>query len=574
MDRHDSKSVTHEETEEDDYTGHIENTLSPSQPQGPSAEYVTEYGDHYTPYDNGLLEGVGDYTQLTASPLDDNVLYSNNVDQSQVTYNNCEGQSLFQADNSFDSQPVGNQEFYLTLSDKLCNLPKDLYTDKLVELCNKNDDDICMFRSVLYKRAQKRINCPDGTLMHRRTTKSIDSYRRYALDCYTLQEFIDNGDPKVLVNVIAKRRMSMKPDTNENSTTLPELSKPLQTELAELKSQILSLKSDVRNLLKADTDHTTLIGELQVEVYNLKAENIKLQTQLRALNETNENINTKEADGIRANPNIQVTVNSENSNTIQIDDENKPCNSNDTGTSQTIADKTNDSNMCTNKEKPKTYAEIVEQQSMNTVMTNNEVRRTNTVKQTSNKRIHVITTGGSREHTSNASHKPKDPAANKRIVIDLTNTELNKQTIETEQNAGPIFESVQPCRTSRYYVGGISLNSNRDGMFEFFKVRNIKPVSIKLIDTKRNSLAAKITIDRHDCPTIEDKQFWPRGMYCRRWYSEMEWESKFYVAPRRTSTSDINDNTTPNPPQQCAVSSWGHTLVGAFDENPPSSHID
>lgn len=100
----------------------------------------------------------------------------------------------------------------------------------------------------------------------------------------------------------------------------------------------------------------------------------------------------------------------------------------------------------------------------------------------------------------------------------------------------PVFQSVRSRRTRRYYVGGIATYSNRAGIIEFLKSKHVEPASIKLIDTKRGSLAAKLTIYQSDCDIIENRHFWPRRVYCRRWYSEASWKSKL------NENQDTNDD--------------------------------
>lgn len=90
----------------------------------------------------------------------------------------------------------------------------------------------------------------------------------------------------------------------------------------------------------------------------------------------------------------------------------------------------------------------------------------------------------------------------------------------------PRFESVIRRRTIRYYVGGISLDSNRAGLIKFLDEHGVKAVGVRIIETRRNSLAAKITVytaDRH----IIESDIWPRKMYCRRWYGKEQWNAKF-----------------------------------------------
>lgn len=105
----------------------------------------------------------------------------------------------------------------------------------------------------------------------------------------------------------------------------------------------------------------------------------------------------------------------------------------------------------------------------------------------------------------------------------------NTNTPSTD-NEDAVFECVGSTRTRRYYVGGIALSSNRAGLVKFLKDRNITPVGVRMINTNRGSQAAKITINVSHGYLVEDKSFWPRKFYCRRWYGENHWNSKFYTS--------------------------------------------
>jgi hypothetical protein len=53
-------------------------------------------------------------------------------------------------------------------------------------------------------------------------------------------------------------------------------------------------------------------------------------------------------------------------------------------------------------------------------------------------------------------------------------------------NSEPKFESVVKRITSRYYVGGISRDSNRAGLVEYLTERGITPVSVNLLKANAN----------------------------------------------------------------------------------------
>ena len=47
-----------------------------------------------------------------------------------------------------------------------------------------------------------------------------------------------------------------------------------------------------------------------------------------------------------------------------------------------------------------------------------------------------------------------------------------------------------------------------------------------MIEKRRNSLSAKLTINSSDRHVIES-EIWPKGMYCRRWQGQQKWNERF-----------------------------------------------
>jgi hypothetical protein len=91
-------------------------------------------------------------------------------------------------------------------------------------------------------------------------------------------------------------------------------------------------------------------------------------------------------------------------------------------------------------------------------------------------------------------------------------------------NDESMFEGVgRKGRTRRYYVGGIKSNSTRQGICNYLEHKNIHPTAVRVMSSGRGCLAAKLTVPSFEGVSLEDKQFWPSGVYCRRWYGETAW---------------------------------------------------
>ena len=161
-----------------------------------------------------------------------------------------------------ESQPICNQEFFCKLDEILINLPRDLYVEQLVDQTNNCEETIAMYRSILAQKARMSEKCPNGPLYTRRTTKLETSSKRYANDCYALQSFIDNDDPKVLSEIIVKKRNTIKSEPAEQITPVIGLSS-LKIEIAELKSEIMELKSTVYAFKSEQTKDKAKITALE-----------------------------------------------------------------------------------------------------------------------------------------------------------------------------------------------------------------------------------------------------------------------------------------------------------------------
>ena len=174
-----------------------------------------------------------------------------------------------------DSQPICNQEFYTILDHELCNKPRELSVELLIEKANNCEETIAVYRNILANRARKSEKCPMGPLYARRTTKMESSAKRYANDCFALQTFIDNKDPKVLTEVIAKRRTLIKSEPSDTCISTPVAgTNSIRIELAELKAQILELKSTVHELKLEQAKDKQSIELLEKTVAELNAKTV------------------------------------------------------------------------------------------------------------------------------------------------------------------------------------------------------------------------------------------------------------------------------------------------------------
>ena len=224
-----------------------------------------------------------DNSQPMLTPLKAVPVYLDNNGEYSIAEYNDYNDSFYDAENSyldqsyidsgvpaFDSQPVSNQLFYDASAMGLNNLPRELYIEKLLVMTKSNEDEMSFYRNILLQRAKQSSECPQSTLVNRRTTKLINSVNRYASDCYDLQEFINNNDPKCIVHLFTKKSViKIEPHENDDITPL-NLPKTIQIELAQMKANISDLVHDVTNLKCNETKYVNRIAELEKEITIMK----------------------------------------------------------------------------------------------------------------------------------------------------------------------------------------------------------------------------------------------------------------------------------------------------------------
>ena len=528
----------------------------------------------------------------------------------------------------FDSQPIPNQEFFVLLDNDLCNKPRDLYIDKLIEKTNNCEDTIATYRHILAKRAKQSDKFPCGPLCTRRTTKLETCAKRYANDCFALQEFIYDDDPKHLTDVIAKRRTIVKsePGTPEPSGVIGLTT--FKIELAELKSQVLELKATVNELKQEQVKDKNTIRSLENELSKVKTkideykttqnkgDKMKSNTEpmrseslfesIRRKDEHESNLKAKAATCEKPLPEKNTAVSRKQvhheDNEIQVDkthsDESKKVpdanqSKNENSAKPSYSDKVNQSaklvqNPTINKGGRNNMSNVhmksqTVEENGKKVDTENEgePEEQYDVVQTIGKRnlfLYYTSEGhprfGRSEIPSDNSEKANPPEHNtppKKIDVQLTNRNnpsytKYKSTIKHQSGAGnwnpanlheirkdcdqvqhnytngdnnmstphfestasdePIFESVVRRRTIRYYIGNIGPKSNRAGLVQFLKDYGVEPVGVRIIQTSRGCLAAKITVYASDRYTIEAPDIWPKKVYCRRWYGKQNWVTR------------------------------------------------
>ncbi|KAH3723689.1 hypothetical protein DPMN_049483 [Dreissena polymorpha] len=76
------------------------------------------------------------------------------------------------------------------LNSELFGLVKDAYIPKLIDMSDNKESTLSQYRQDLSRRARLCENCPTGSLKERRGASRA---KKYAEDCYLLQQFLDGN---------------------------------------------------------------------------------------------------------------------------------------------------------------------------------------------------------------------------------------------------------------------------------------------------------------------------------------------------------------------------------------------
>ncbi len=184
-----------------------------------------------------------------------------------------------------------------TVTDQLANLPKDVFTSKLISLCGNDINALIDIRQSLFMEAQERADCP-GDLMVRRTKsryKDGDSLEsRLAKDCYLLYMFNHGAPASDVVELIPRRKgshsSSQLPSSSGNLLPTPSLQLQgpassdnpdgtpgtfLVDQVATLQAQMTSVKA---LMAKQEQTTSTKQAEMTKDINSLKT---KLEDQSR-----------------------------------------------------------------------------------------------------------------------------------------------------------------------------------------------------------------------------------------------------------------------------------------------------
>lgn len=110
------------------------------------------------------------------------------------------------------------------------------------------------------------------------------------------------------------------------------------------------------------------------------------------------------------------------------------------------------------------------------------------------------------------------------------NTRISDHSGSYEQpiiidNDPNLFIGVRKKRNVSYYISIIDKRSTYSGFLKFLETKGIIPTQLRLF-YQQNSISAKMNISSVYSSLVENEEFWPDEMKCRRWIGRSEWEKE------------------------------------------------
>ena len=103
--------------------------------------------------------------------------------------------------------------------------------------------------------------------MQRRTTDQEKSHTKYANDCYALQQFIENNDPKMLNDTLKKTQTQL---SKMSTCTTDTAQMHMQTEIASLQSKHTIMQQTIVEMKQMRLKDLGLTTQLSLELIEMK----------------------------------------------------------------------------------------------------------------------------------------------------------------------------------------------------------------------------------------------------------------------------------------------------------------
>ncbi|WAR12174.1 hypothetical protein MAR_026354 [Mya arenaria] len=488
-----------------------------------------------------------------------------------------QSQSIVSHNDSYLMSQIPGPQNSCILDRELLNLPRDHYVDKLLRLTNSSEPDITSYRDVLYRRAKQLPTCPDAKLITRRGSRKTPAYDKLAHDCYILNSFL-KGDPSEIETIFTKTKTQVV--MNDNEIDLPEDKNSgidLTMELSNVLSSVIDLGNKYAALqdeVKTDREKLHKISEelhlvknenhaLKQEMKNLTAKTynslIQHEERINTINDTNINMlktyvsridsqieavqvqNCKAKDATNALSETQSLSYAE-----EVRNGTKIVESNFISKPKVVPEKeTNQQNR--HEQQDMSELNIQSKNSQNDsskyeATPNGDCVNNTNIPMADTRTIQQNTMYFDREKSRWVRQQRSEQGKSQQTNIqdaDEYYPEENTNKIETiitskrqsttNVNTNPHesssfkFKGKYHGRTRSYFISNIDPDSSEHGLNQYLTDNTLTPVESYVFQCKSGDLAAKVVVPAHQGYLLEDYNFWPNFMKCRRWMSRRQW---------------------------------------------------
>ena len=180
-----------------------------------------------------------------------------------------------------DNSNTDNIALHSQIRIDLNGLPKETYVTELIRMCENSDLLVKGYRMSLLYRARLIEKCPKTKLFNRKNTKNTTSVKRFALDCYILEQFIQGDETCEIEEIFSTHPVpSQKSLSNihhtPNKSSLNSENDLYRRELRLLKETVAGLSAEIgvlRDGVKSkDEQNRKMNDEMSKTIGSLKTE--------------------------------------------------------------------------------------------------------------------------------------------------------------------------------------------------------------------------------------------------------------------------------------------------------------
>ncbi|KAH3883447.1 hypothetical protein DPMN_007404 [Dreissena polymorpha] len=164
----------------------------------------------------------------------------------------------------YEMFPPRQQQFCQDLDNQLCGLSSELYISRLIKLCSNDYSKLNDYRERLAERAKNLPDCPQGRLINRKNSSTGSREHKNAIDCYTLDAFINGARNKDIHEIFSQTNERLVIDDANGSKVCT-----CNTEQSDLQSSMEIMKGAILQMAKEHAHHPTVLHQLQSDISNV-----------------------------------------------------------------------------------------------------------------------------------------------------------------------------------------------------------------------------------------------------------------------------------------------------------------